>query len=149
MILMSPIPIVVSVSAVVITNVAVRRTPVTPIIGITLLIVMTIITCVLGCMMVVSRTRIVTMISIAIRRLMGNSPIEIISSGRVTSISRVVFLILIVVSMVFIAWSWRWRIRWVIHMKSIGLSAAGHMYPGADDCPLGRIHRHDVGRLDD
>ena len=25
----------------------------------------------------------------------------------------------------------------------------GHMYPGADDCPLGRVHRRGVGHLDD
>ena len=81
MILVSPIPIVVSVCAVVITNVVVGRTPVTPMIGITLMIVITIITCVLGCASVVSRTRIVAMISIAIWRLTGNSPIEIVSSG--------------------------------------------------------------------
>ena len=130
MILVSPIPIVVSVGAVVITNVAVGKTLVTPMIGITLLIVMTIVTCVLGCAMVVSRTWIVAMISIAIWRLTGNSPIEIVSSGRVTSISRVVLLILIltlisiVVSMVVIARSWRWRMGWVIQMSSIGLSAA-------------------------
>ena len=128
MILVSPIPIVVSVCVVVITNVVVGRTPITPMIGITLMIVITIITCVLGCASVVSCTRIVAMISIAIWQLTGNSVIEIVSSGRVTSISRVVSLILtlitIVASMVIITRSWRWRMGWVVQMSSIGLSAA-------------------------
>ena len=122
--------IVVSVDAVVITNIVVGRTLVTRMIGITLLIVMTIVTCVLGYAMVVLRTRTVAMISIAIWRLTGNSPIEIVSSGRITYISRVVSLILIltlitiVVSMVVIARSWRWRMGWVVQMSSIGPSAA-------------------------
>ena len=128
MILVSPIPIVISADAVVITNVVVGMTPVTPMIGITLLIVITIVMCVLGCARVVSRTRIVAMISIGIWQLTGNSPSEIVSSGRITFISRVVSLILtlitIVVSMVVIARSWRWRMGWVVHMSKIGLSAA-------------------------
>ena len=108
---MSPIPIVVLVGAVVITNVAVGRTQVTPMIRITLLIMMTIVTCVLGCAMVVSHTRIVAIISIAIWRLTGNSPIKIVSSGRVTSISRVVSLILTLVTIVvsmFVITRWWW-----------------------------------------
>ena len=144
MILVSPIPIVVSNVAVVITNVVVRRALVTPMVGITLLIVMSIVTCILGCTTVVSRTRIVTMICIAILWLMVNSPIEIASSGRVTSISRVISLILtlvtIVVSMIVITESWRWRMGWVVQMSSIGLSAAVI-------CILGLMTVHSVASI--
>ena len=94
MILVSPIPIVVSICAVVITNVVVGRTPVTPMIGIMLMIVITIITCVLECASVVSRTRIVAMISIAIWRLTGNSPIEIVSSRRVINQNLIISVLL-------------------------------------------------------
>ena len=71
--------------------------------------------------------------------------------GEVTSISRVVSLILtlitIVVSMVIIARSWRRRMGCPNELDRP--VRGGHMYPGADDCPLGRVHRCGLGRLDD
>ena len=102
MVLMSPIPIVMSVGAVAVTKVVARRTRVTRV------IVVTIITSVLGCERVV----------IAIVRLTVDSLIEFISSARVTLMSWIVSLVLTLVatvgSMLVIVWSWGHQTGWII-----------------------------------